>query len=626
MHSLRPTAFHRITSPRMLAALAASALILSTAAPITDAKGPVASAPHAANATLQLTKRGTTRIAAGATAPVGSDSYGAATELSPAGDTLEQSPRSSSGASGALSSAPNPATVPVVSASTGFTGFNGLSHLDSRLASGGNQFSLEPPDQGLCVGNGDVVETINDVTAVYDTGGKLLSGPTALNAFYGYSVAVNRSLQAGTPGKFGPFVTDPKCLYDAATNRFFMTVLTFDTDSKTGDFSGTSHIDLAVSQGGNPTDAWTVFSFSTTNGDGSIVGHPGCPCLGDQPLLGADANGIYISTNEFPIFNDGFNGAQLYAISKSLLAAAATSATPTIPPVAYLDLGTIPTGDPAGSLWYSVQPATSPTAAQFDTSNNGTEYFLSALDFFGAGDHRIAAWSLQNTASLGSTPALTMQPPVVLSTQRWYAAPLDFGVAQQGGPRPLATYLAQAHGTPIASVERLNANDDRMNQVVYSKGQLWAGLNTATKLPDSSAIAYFVVGASGATFKPTVAGGGYVAIDQGSVLFPSIGVNDAGQAVMAFSVSSRSMYPSTGYASVTTNGPGAVHIAGVGAQTDDGFTGYPAYGGTGVARWGDYSAAVADGSGNIWMAAEYIPGGTRTLLANWGTFISRVNP
>ena len=138
----------RGAGPRTFALLAASALILSMAAPAVEAKGPVASTPHPANTTLKLTLRGTTRIAAGATAPVGSDSYGAATELSPAGATLEQSPRSSSRASSALSSAPNPATVPVVSSSTGFSGFNGLSHLDSRSASGGNQFSLEPPDQG----------------------------------------------------------------------------------------------------------------------------------------------------------------------------------------------------------------------------------------------------------------------------------------------------------------------------------------------------------------------------------------------------------------------------------------------------------------------------------------------
>ena len=49
--------------------------------------------------------------------------------------------------------------------------FDGLDHFDQRTANGGNQFSVEPPDQGLCVGNGFVMETVNDVIRVFDTAG-----------------------------------------------------------------------------------------------------------------------------------------------------------------------------------------------------------------------------------------------------------------------------------------------------------------------------------------------------------------------------------------------------------------------------------------------------------------------
>ena len=64
----------------------------------------------------------------------------------------------------------------------------------------------------------------------------------------------------------------------------------------------------------------------------------------------------------------------------------------------------------------------------------------------------------------------------------------------------------------------------------------------------------------------------------------------------------------------------------LGAAPEDGFTGYPVLGGDRAARWGDYSAAVADRSGAIWFANEYIPNAPRTVLANWGTFIGRVTP
>src|SRR5215471_5854925 len=33
-------------------------------------------------------------------------------------------------------------------------GFQGLNHYQQRYSRGGNQFSVEPPDQGMCAGNG----------------------------------------------------------------------------------------------------------------------------------------------------------------------------------------------------------------------------------------------------------------------------------------------------------------------------------------------------------------------------------------------------------------------------------------------------------------------------------------
>ncbi|MDX6532815.1 MAG: hypothetical protein QOF68_559, partial [Gaiellales bacterium] len=73
-----------------------------------------------------------------------------------------------------------------VSASTAGTllSFLGLNHYDSRTANNGNQFSGEPPDQGLCVGNGFVLETVNEVLRVYNTNGQPLTNPTSFNEFY----------------------------------------------------------------------------------------------------------------------------------------------------------------------------------------------------------------------------------------------------------------------------------------------------------------------------------------------------------------------------------------------------------------------------------------------------------
>jgi hypothetical protein len=35
---------------------------------------------------------------------------------------------------------------------------------------------------------------------------------------------------------FGPFLSDPRCYYDASTNHFFMTILMFARDPATGAF------------------------------------------------------------------------------------------------------------------------------------------------------------------------------------------------------------------------------------------------------------------------------------------------------------------------------------------------------------------------------------------------------
>ena len=77
--------------------------------------------------------------------------------------------------------------------------FQGLNHRDQRLANGGNQFSLEPPDQALCVGNGYTVESTNSVIRVWSTAGAPLTGVQDLNTFFGYPAAINR-----TTGVIGP--------------------------------------------------------------------------------------------------------------------------------------------------------------------------------------------------------------------------------------------------------------------------------------------------------------------------------------------------------------------------------------------------------------------------------------
>lgn len=533
-----------------------------------------------------------------------------------AGQVNRLIPRRPAAANAPALPVPAPASSTLAGVDAGSGGFAGLTALQQRVAGSGpymnTQGDLEPPDQGLCTGQGIVLEAVNNAVRAYTTAGTPVSAATPLNAFF--RVAPEQT--TGVPPTFGPFLSDPRCYYDADTGRWFLTELEIATDPAIGTFGTTSQLVIAVSQGADPTGTWNLYTIDTTDTTGT-PDHAGCPCFGDQPLIGADRYGFYISTNEFPITGPGFNGAQIYALSKAALAAGASA-------VGVVHLSGIPL---AGNQAYTIQPATSP-AAQYETAHGGTEYFLSALDFFNTGDNRIAAWALVNTSSLATaTPRLRLSSSVLGSEPYGPPYPAD----QKAGPTPLRDFLnfSFRDNDPVA---QLSSNDDRMNQVVFAAGKLWAGLNTVAQ-PLGSAphvgVTYFIVapGVTDGQVTATMVTQGYVALLRQSVLFPSIGVNAAGQGVMGFSVSGPDVYPSTAYALIdAATGVGSVHLAGVGAKPEDGFTGYHFFGGTGVARWGDYSAAVAAADGSIWLAAEYIPNSPRDYLTNWGTFISHILP
>lgn len=499
----------------------------------------------------------------------------------------------------------NPAPSGMAASNPGLTGFPGLNHVDSRSASNGNQYSLEPPDQGLCVGNGYVVEGVNDVMAVYNSGSHAMtSGPTALNAFFNLPVMLDRSKNPPVPG---PFLSDPKCVYDAASGHFIFTVLE--------EPNPRAYTLIAVSQTNDPNGKWNLYSIDATDdGQNGTPSNPGCPCFGDQPLIGFNANGFFISTNEF---GAGFNGAQLYAMSLSGLESG------TLPKVVHLNLGALPTPD-AGGIWYSVQPAVAPPGAQRGHGQDqNTEFFMSSLQFGPAPlDNRIAVWSLNNTQALDSgNPSAVKISNTVISSETYGSAPDGSMTAtQKAGPIPL--------GTSVGATENLlNANDDRMNQVVYANGLLYSGVNTYLQ-GGRIGIAYFIVSPDirGHNVSARMENQGYVSMANDNVMFPSIAVNTAGRGIISFSYSGPDYYPSTGYATIDAeHGAGAIHTSSVGVAPADGFTGYPAYGGNGVERWGDYSAAVVAEDGSLWFADEYIPG-PRTLLANWGTYIGQVQP
>jgi hypothetical protein len=507
---------------------------------------------------------------------------------------------------------PSPANRSLVSRENR-RGWEGLDHADQRLAAGGNQFSLEPPDQGLCVGhvspNGpefgpEVVESVNDALTFYDASSNQFTPAISLSEFYGLPPTIDR-----TTGRFGPFVTDPKCYFDADTQRWFHTVAVISQNPRTGALQAPAFVYFAVSTSAEALGSYFIYRINATD-----RGHPNCPCFGDQPLLGADKYGFYISTAEYDLdpFGGNFNGPQIYAFSKAALEGGS------IGPVVHKAGLTHVRGGTTGT----VQPAISPNGA-FETGNNGTEYFLSGFDclpFDGCpiapGQfNEITVWALTNTKSLTtSTPSLKLTLKDL--TSEIYGSPVP--QHQRPGPRPLGSSV----GEPLPVVQ---ANDSRMNQVVFADGLLWSGINTIVAPGPRDGIAYFIVrpSVSAGQVGGTIQQQGYVAVANAFLSFPSVGVNGSGRGVIAMSLMGPGHFPSAAQIDIGPGGvSGPVEIVRSGFRPEDGFTCYKAFEGPNpVCRWGDYSASVAGPDGTIYSATEFIGDNSRTFFANWSTFI-----
>jgi hypothetical protein len=468
---------------------------------------------------------------------------------------------------------PNAATTPSASgqtlsnpsaASALSVNFNGVSSRDSEVTNFGQEF--EPPDQGLCEGNGFVVEMVNSAYKVYRPDGTVVTGPFNVNGPFDEGLT--------------EFTSDPRCTYDAATNTWFASILFINAAGNQ------SFEDLAVNTSGDPTKLWTVYRINTTDIGGSTgPKHPGCPCLGDQPRMGIDSHNVYISTDEFSILGTQYNGPQIYAIAKSSL----VNPGPPSTPAHFVHFDNLSIG---GMVPIAVQPAI--------VGSGAAEYFMNSLDPNGTFDQRIGVWAMTNLASVasGGTPKLSS----VVTQSEAYAIP---PAAEQKGSSSL-----------------LDSGDDRMQQVQSLGGSLWGELDTSLTIPNDpqerAAGAWFNVRpalSNGVITSAKVLRQGYVATAGNYVLYPAVQAAPSGKAAMVFTLSGPSRFPSAAYAVM---GPTATQFGPV-TVAENGNTHYD----PNATRWGDYSYATLDPTGkHFWMATEYMPQAasqTTDRATNWGT-------
>src|SRR5207244_4778426 len=267
-----------------------------------------------------------------------------------------------------------------------------------------------------------------------------------------------------------------------------------------------NHLDIAVSTTSNPAGTWNIYKVDVTNDGTHTIADNACPCLGDYPHIGADANGFYVTTNSYPWNGNGFNGAQIYAFSKRQLASGAASVNAThLDTFASVNVMTGETPSikqPGFTLW----PAQSPGTTSYALDADGTEYLLSsnAADeathpVSGTGGNytssQIVLWALTNSSSLDApTPSISLTNTVLgvgqyalppkadqpgsgtaptMATPQGYCLNDTTTVTvfsdQPGCWRGLVSPAAHARGAEVVS--RLDSNDTRMQQVLYANGK-----------------------------------------------------------------------------------------------------------------------------------------------------------
>lgn len=585
-------------------------------------------------------------------------------------------------------SCPGPGCDTVRTSAGGATGVKGLNAVDSGSLVTNPLGDIEPPDQGLCAGNGSVVETNNiGEILVFNTALSRLSAPIPYDTLMGLT---GRGWSSGG---------DPSCAFDPANGGhwIFTEIVSASPESAGGPFGGcfaavssTCYEGIAVTDGSSPFGPYHVY-FLNANYNPAEAGYP--KLLNDFAKISVTRDAFLLFYDEFPLIGGGigggfFNGAQEFAFNKNALENGLPVTDPSFT-VARENMGLIKTPDGTcasdnathtGGItcWEAAIPA-QPVAGHFDNGHGGSGFMFGALDFYSfaglptSGDNRVAAWAWTHLSNLNSANCATCGK-IRFSGQLFSGVDSYYGTgtfaSQKAGPIPLGDECGAAGLSVLTSCSEggLATNGDNSTQVSQAQDQLWAASSTEVAQTFSGAngeihqgAVYWVVGTKSfdkhGSFSLTSQG--YVSAAHEDLTMPAMAATpDAGgKAIMLFTVAGNGgptgadhggFFPSTAFGRLTaTSGRllgSTIHIADAGQSPQDGFSEYQGQPGPTRPRWGDYSwgVFVPGTGGRIYFANEYIQspnctgasftltigtcGGTRDGFANWGTSVNYVVP
>jgi hypothetical protein len=556
----------------------------------------------------------------------------------------------------------------ISSFAAGATGVKGLNAVDDGTVLfnvGSPNTDVEPANQGLCAGNGYVVEQNNlGEILIFNTALQRKSSVIPLDTIMGLT---GRGWSSG--GDISSCLYD----YDNGGHWFFAEVVSSTPESIGGTFAGcfaglanACHEGIAVTVGSDPFGPYNVY-FLNTDYNPSEPGYP--YLLNDFAKISTTRDAFLLFYDEFPLNpavpglgGGGFNGAQGFAFNKDALEQGVPVTEPDGTPnldftVAIENTGLLPTPDgtcfsdntyhlPGITCWYAATPAQPPDPSQYDNSHEGSGFMLDTLDFYGQGDDRLAVfdWTgLSNLKSQNCSKCSGIQFGGQLFSGVLFYYGEGFLGAQKSGPIPLgdecgAAGLSVGSPPPASCPESgIATNGDFMTQVSQAQRQLWGATTTEIDQTYPSGPSpevhqgaiYWVIGT--ATFDSSgvfsLTSQGYISPKHEDLEFPAMAAEGNaedggnGMAIMTFTLSGNGgptgadrggFYPSTAYGRLTSTSGGllgsVVNIADLGESPQDGFTEYRGYPGPIRPRWGDYSNAIylPWSGGTIYFATNYI--------------------
>jgi uncharacterized repeat protein (TIGR01451 family) len=416
-----------------------------------------------------------------------------------------------------------------------------------------------PPDTNGAVGLTQYVQWVNTSFAIFNKStGAMVLGPVAGNSlWHGFG----GNCEVNNDG-------DPIVLYDKLADRWIFSQ--FSVENSTGGVGPFLQC-VAVSTTSDATGSYNRYAFEYTSFD-------------DYPKMGVWPDAYYVTFNMFAPPSFGFAGAEACAYDRNAMLAgdAATQVC--------FQQGTSVGGLlPSDVDGHTPPPIGSPNYMAFFGANT-LNLFKFHVDF--------------------ATPAnSTFTGPTII---------------------PVAPFTPLCNGgTCVTQPGTITLLDSLADRLMYRLAYRNFGNHESLVVNHSVAVGGTATSGGGVRWYEIRNPNGTPALTQQSTFAPdtaafrwmgSLAMDQAGNMVLGYSVSSGSTFPSAAFTARSvsdppgTMGPETTIIRGTGSQTTDSF-------GRSLTRWGDYSAMQVDPSDDctFWYTSEYM---ATTGIFNWNTRIA----